>query len=126
MLILSECVSQFDLLKTAICVKTLWLLTLTENIIVFKELVKLVQLFMSVEWDTDNLVNEEENKGDGKDDVGVEGDEFTNCILISSILAVIGAVPYNPIGLETRVREVVSSFVVNIVYVSTIVFLIII
>ena len=126
MLILSECISQFDLLETAIGVKTLRFLGLTEDVIVLQELVELVQLFLGVEWDLDNLVNEEENKGEGEDDVGVEGDEFTNCILISSILAVIGAVPYNPVGLETRVRDVLSSLV-NIAYVSsTIVFLIII
>ena len=95
------------------------------DFIVHKELVEFFQLFLGVEWDLDNLVNEEENKGEGEDDVGVEGDEFTDCILISSILAVIGAVPYYPVGLETWVREVVSV-VVNIAYVSTIVFLIII
>ena len=73
------------------------------DFIVHKELVEFVQLFLSVERDLDNLVNEEESQGEGEDDVGVELEESTNCIISLKISAVVGAVPYHPPGLEFRV-----------------------
>ena len=127
MLIFSECDSQFDLLETAIRSWTLRLLSPTEDFIVLKEPVELVQLFFSIEGDLDNLVDWEECNGKDEDDVGVEGDELMNCILSSSIFAVVGAVPYHPPGLEAWVLGVgagvnipVSCRIVNIsVFLST-------
>ena len=105
------------------------------DFIVHKELVEFVQLFLSVEWDLDNLVNEEESQGEGEDDVGVELEESTNCIISLKISAVVGAVTYHPPGLEFWVLVVragkvgipVSCRIVNIsVVLSTKVLLIII
>ena len=97
------------------------------DFIVHKELVEFFQLFLGVEWDLDNLVNEEENKGEGEDDVGVEGEKFTDCIMSVSIFAVVGAVPYHPPGREFWVLSPVSCRIVHIsVVISTKVLLIII
>ena len=51
------------------------ILGVTQDIIIHKDLVELVQLLTVVEQDFDDLVNEEEADGDTEDDVGIEGDE---------------------------------------------------
>ena len=114
MLIFSECDSQFDLLETAIRSWTLRLLGPTEDFIVIKELVELVQLLPGIEEDLDDLVNGEESDGEAEDDVGVEGDEGMNRILLSRIFSVVGAVPGHPPGLELWVFIPVSCRIVNI------------
>lgn len=109
MLIFSESDPQFDLLKTAVGRWTIMVLslTITEELIILKELVELLKLFSSVEEDLDDLVDGEQEYAEAEDDVGVELDEFVNSVLMSIILATVGAVPCNPPSGEHWVGAIV-------------------
>ena len=98
MLIFSESDPQFDLLKTAVGRRIVMLLsrTITDELIILKELVELLKLFSSVEQDLYDLVDGEQEYAEAEDDVGVELDEFVNRVLMLIILATVGAVPCNP------------------------------
>ena len=71
-------------------------LTITEELIILKELVELLNLFSSVEKDLNDLVDGEQEYAEAEDDVGVELNEYVNSVLSLIILATVGAVPRNP------------------------------
>lgn len=83
------------------------LFSTTEDLIILKELVELVELFSSVEEDRDDLVDGEQEYAEAEDDVGVEGDELVNGVLSFIILATVGAVPCCPPSAKLWVGAIV-------------------